>query len=186
MGNAHDDNWADDPQGEIDLRLENQSLETELKLQGATQRRFGEVPFEVHNQFLKNVLAFEEAAKKPPTPVRSLFPDNYPFPPAESMSPQELRQKLEDMERTLGKHNVGFGFAKELPDALLYKHLVEEVIPNDTVTTAAAEGFAWYLDGCTGRCEDCFQNRYCTTGREILEKIEREKPSEQPGADYSG
>lgn len=179
MGNAHDDNWADDQQKEIDLRLENQSLETELELQGMSNWKSDEVPPEVHNQFLKNVIAFEEANKKPRTPMRSLFPDDYRFPPVESMSAEQLHDKLKDIERLLKKHNVGFGFAEELPDALLYKHLVEEVIPNDTVMAKVSEGFMWYLDGCTGGCEDCFQNQYCSTGREILEDIEQERKTKE-------
>ena len=77
-----DQDWRSDEDRDFDLKLENQSLEQELSL-------LGEEPVEsdsetsdpkLKNAFLKNVIAYEEADKEPPRPIRSLFPENFEFP----------------------------------------------------------------------------------------------------------
>jgi hypothetical protein len=164
------DDWTDKQQEEIDLRLENQSLETEITLNGGTHWKSDEVTPQIENAFLKNVLAFEEASEEPEVPIRSFFPEEHVFPPAESMSPQELSAKLDEIAEILSTHDVEFGFANPLPDMLLYKHLTEDVIPNDTISPAIGAGGKWFLDGCTGACDDCFQKQYCSVAAEIQDE----------------
>jgi hypothetical protein len=58
--------------------LENKSLEDELKLRGALFDKNENLTPEVKNQFLKNVMSFEEAEESGQIPMRSLFPARYP------------------------------------------------------------------------------------------------------------
>lgn len=164
-----EENWQSREQRELDLRLENQSLETDITLQGGHLVKGGDIEPEIENAFLKNVLAFEEADKEPPIPMRALFPQEYEFPAASSMSREELSRKIGEIARILSMHNVEFGFANDLPDEVLYKYLVEECIPHDSVSATVSEGFTWYLDGCDCGCDECFQNQYCATTKELLE-----------------
>lgn len=147
--------------------LENRFLEDEIKsLGGSMSESKIDEPY-INNQFMKNILAFEEAEKAPQIPMRSLFPGDFEFPPAESMSEQEISDKLDAINDIFSSHNIEFGFAEELPDKLLYKHLVEDCIPNDMVDSSTSAGFTCVLDGCNGDCESCFQKEYCDTGREL-------------------
>ncbi len=162
------EDWTDEQQKLIDLTLENSSLEEEIALKcGGTIEKPADIDPYIENQFLKNVLAFEETEKEEHLPMRSLFPDDYKFPPAESMSPKELSEKLEDICGILSVHNIEFGFANDLPDKVLYRHIVDECIANDTVSPSVAAGFTLVLDGCTGLCEECFQKEYCKTAQEL-------------------
>jgi hypothetical protein len=165
-----EENWADDKQKEIDLRLENQSLETELQLKGAVGWKSPDLDPRIENEFLRNVMAFEEAAGGPAVPMRSLFPEDYEFPPAESLSSEQLSAKLDEIADILSRNHIEFGFVGDLPDMVLYKHLVEDVIPNDSIETSTGTMGVWVLDGCTGCCEECFQHDYCETARELDEE----------------
>jgi hypothetical protein len=120
------------------------------------------------NAFLKNVIAFEEADKEPPRPMRSLFPEDFEFPPVSSMSARQLARKIKEIASILSMNNIELAFANPLPDAVLYKHLVEECIPHETVSAAVEAGFTLNLDGCEGGCESCFQREYCKAGKEVL------------------
>lgn len=162
------EDWRSEEQKEIDLQIENQGLEEQITLKGGLMGTEEDIDPHVHNQFLKNIIAFEEADELPHMPMRSLFPSDYEFPPGSSMSDEEVSRKLEEIEELLDRHNVAFGFANKIPDRVLYRYLVEECIPNETVTQATHAGFTWTLDGCDGSCEDCFQKDYCPTPEELL------------------
>ncbi|HUI91277.1 MAG TPA: hypothetical protein VLX68_03420 [Chitinivibrionales bacterium] len=163
------DDWRTDEQKEVDLGLENQGLEADLGLQAGVTYKNGDVDPKLHNAFLKNVMAFEEADKEPHVPVRTLFPEDFKFPPASSMSRKQLSDKIKEIVRVLTMHDIQFGFANKLPDKVLYKYLVEDFIPNESVGTYGNAGFTFVIDGCDGACEDCFQKNYCSTAKEILE-----------------
>jgi hypothetical protein len=167
-GAMNDDNWGSKEREDIDLSLENSSLEAEIKLKGGSFSKMDDIDPSIENAFLKNILAYEEAAAGPQIPMHSVFPRDYKFPSAESMSEEEISEKLDDISRILSDHGVEFGFHNDLPSKVLYKHLVEDCIPNDMIDGSASAGFAWVLDGCTGGCEDCFQKEYCSTARELL------------------
>ncbi|MBN1578507.1 MAG: hypothetical protein JW913_18235 [Chitinispirillaceae bacterium] len=143
-------------------------MEEEITIRGGGEiQKSEDIDPRLENQFLKNVLAFEEADKEEPIPMRSFFPEGYLFPPKESMSQEELSDKVDDISRILSEHNIEFGFANDLPDQVLYDYLVRDCIAKDSVSSSVDAGFTWVLDGCYGGCEDCFQREYCETGREM-------------------
>jgi hypothetical protein len=162
-----DENFHNDEASkQLDLSLENKTLEDELHLKtGAKVHSFEEIDPEIHNQFLKNVLAFGEAQNEPEVPIKSLFPDDFKFPDEKTYSDEQVTQKLDEIFKILSAHHVEFGFANEIPDRVLYKHLVEKVIPEDTVSAPLTQAGFWVLDGCTGNCPDCFQKEFCETGK---------------------
>jgi hypothetical protein len=163
-----DDIWRSKEREEIDLSLENSSLETEIKLKGGIfSSKTDDIDPLLENAFLKNVLAYEEAAEDPQIPMVSVFPENYKFPPAESISEAELFEKLEDISRVLSDHGIELGFSNDLPDKVLYKYLVEECIPKEMIDSSVTAGFTWVLDGCSGGCEECFQREYCSNAQEL-------------------
>lgn len=164
------DDWRTEDQKDMDLRLENQSLETELNLQGGGTFKNREVDPKIENAFLKNVIAYEEADKEPPVPVRSLFPEGYEFPPVSSMSRRNLSKKIKEIAEILSAHNVEFGFANKLPDEVLYKYIAEDFIPHEMIGASIQAGFTFVIDGCDGCCEECFQKSHCPTAREILDE----------------
>jgi hypothetical protein len=178
------EDWRSEEQKEIDLQIENQGLEEQITLKGGLMGTEEDIDPELHNQFLKNIIAFEEADELPQMPMRSLFPSDYEFPPGSSMSDEAVSRKLEEIEELLDRHNVAFGFANKLPDRVLYRYLVEECIPHETVTQATQAGFTWTLDGCDGCCEECFQKDYCPTAEEILN--DNEDPDIPPADDSGG
>jgi hypothetical protein len=172
----HEEDWRSEEAKEMDLRIENEGLKEEISLKGGRFRKVGEeVEPEVENEFLKSVMAFEEASEGPAIPVRSLFPEDFEFPRVSSMTPEQISRKLGEIEEILSHHNIAFGFANDLPPYLLYTHLVEDYIPNEQVTAATGAGFTWNIDGCDGDCESCFQRDYCATGKEILEEERRRR-----------
>ncbi|MDG5815228.1 hypothetical protein QA601_09065 [Chitinispirillales bacterium ANBcel5] len=154
-------------QEEIDLMLENQSLQSDILSKGGSFWKEQDMDPTLENEFLKNVLSCCNNSKDQEVPMRSLFPANYKFPPADSMSKNELKRKLNDIEGILNKHNVQLGFCEELPHKVLYKHLIEDCIPNESIDVSPDNTFITTLSGCSGDCESCFQKKYCSTAKEL-------------------
>lgn len=150
----------------IDKLIENSTLETEIKLRGGKMWKSENIDPHLDNAFMKHVLAFEDADRDSEIPARSLFPDDYTFPKAESMTDEELNNKLDEIESILYNHNIELGFANEIPDKVLYNYLIE-FIKKDSVSATVTAGFTTVLDGCTGDCESCFQKEYCDTAKEL-------------------
>jgi hypothetical protein len=152
---------------DIDLSLENHCLETEIILKGGMFGKAEDLDPDIENQFLKNILAFEQLKDEPEISMRSIFPADYVFPSIDIMSEKDISGKLGDIGNILSNHNVELGFSDELPDRVLYRYLVEECIPKKSIE-AMAGGFTWVLDGCTGSFEDRFQKMYCKAGQESI------------------
>ena len=121
----------------------------------------------IENAFLKNIIAYEEATEGPQIPMLSIFPKDFKFPSTESMSEEELSEKLDDICRVLSDHGIEFGFNNDLPCKMLYKYLAEDCIANDMINGSVTAGFTCVLDGCSGDCEDCFQKEYCSNAQEL-------------------
>lgn len=58
---------------DLNLRLENDSLETDLKLKSGVFYRPEDIDPAIENSFLKGVTAFEESDNEEPVPVNSFF-----------------------------------------------------------------------------------------------------------------
>jgi hypothetical protein len=170
---------------DAELARENQALEEELKLLGEPVEMQPAADPKLHNEFLKQILAFHGMERGPQVPMRSLFPDEYEFPPVDTLSDAELEAKLDEILRILGEHTIVVDLIDKLPDRLTYKYLTEEVIPEDMVAAENPTGMRMHIDGCTGGCDDCFQKDYCETAKEVLAEELGDKPHKPPcnGAD---
>jgi hypothetical protein len=155
-----------------------QELEREVSLLGGEPVDCDDKDPNLKNAFLKNIIAFEEADKEPARPLRSLFPDDFEFPPVSSLSAGQIAGKLREIASVLSMNNIELSFANPLPDAVMYKYLAEECIPHETVSAAVEAGFTLNLDGCDGGCDSCFQKEYCETAKRMLEDGH---PGEPPG-----
>lgn len=162
----NDEKWCDEEQEKIDLELENQSLETEIKLKGGIFGGLKNLDPSTENAFLKSIIAFEAGDKDLQIPIRAIFPDDYKFPQVGSMSRKELSEKLDDIARIFEEHHIGLDFSEKVPDKVLYKYLVETCIAKEMVDASIPEGSIVYLNGCTGFCEECFQKNYCPDNEE--------------------
>lgn len=162
----YSEKWQNDDLKKIDLQLENKALQDEIEMRGGSFGKCEDLDPEIENMFLKNVIAFEEAYDGPRIPMRSLFPTDYKFPSVQSLSKKEISDKLDDIALILSTHNIELGFNDKLPQDVLYKHLVEDCIPNETVQQEVLRGFTNVLDGCSGDCDGCFQKEYCSTAQE--------------------
>ena len=177
------------PDDDIDpeLERENRELEEELKLLGEPIEMEPAADPRMHNEFLKYILAFHGMERGPQVPMSSLFPDDYEFPPVDTLTAAELDTKLDDILRILFEHHIVVDYVEKLPDRLVYKHLVEEEFPEHMVAAENPTGMTMHLDGCTGGCPSCFQKDYCDSARETWPELfggEAEKGKKKdPGSD---
>ncbi|MBC8379463.1 MAG: hypothetical protein H8E62_09830 [Planctomycetes bacterium] len=158
-------NRENEPEENFDLELENQALELDLQIKGGITFHGEETPPELYNQFLHNVTEFESLAAEPTENnriVRTIFPADYAFPPADQMTDQEITEKLNGIKKFFAAENIELGLVKDLPERLIYTYIVEEVLPETPSFPFGADcRFTYVIDGCSGYCPGCFQREYC-------------------------
>lgn len=128
---ANEDKFSDDP--EEDLRMQNDFL----KLKMMTERGgvFGgdaELPPEIENEFLKNVMAFEKANDQAkPTKVYDLLgkPD---FESEDKLDDEALQTEFSRLNRLLEDHGIDVGFQRERDDRFKYQFITEELFQHET------------------------------------------------------
>jgi hypothetical protein len=114
------------------------------------------------SNLIKELEEFDYAIENGPfITIRSLFPKDYQFPPAESMLEAELTKKLDEISDTLFAHNIDLSFCDNLPDKLMYNHLINEIIPKEMISEKTIKNTFTTLTGCNGACDTCFQKEYC-------------------------
>jgi hypothetical protein len=161
--NPTERDWQDDATKKLDLELENRSLELDQKLQGAISWKSDDIDPEIHNAFLHYVNTYEDLSKQPQRPIKSLFPEDFVFPPIDSLTEAQLAEKLDTIYEILDTFGIEVQLQPDLPDTIIYKYLIEEVIPNETTLPENGLQISHVIDGCSGGCEDCFQAEYCDT-----------------------
>ncbi|HEX3020559.1 MAG TPA: hypothetical protein VHP36_09660 [Chitinispirillaceae bacterium] len=98
--------------------------------------------------------------------IQSLFPKGYQFPPAQSMSEEQLSKKLDEIIEILLAHNIDISFCEETPDKLIYNYLTCEIIPKEKIIEKSYKGCYTTFTGCDGACDTCFQKKYCEVEQE--------------------
>jgi len=154
----------------LKLIQENLLLKAKILLKGGTLEQFKEIDPEIENQFLKQVLAFEEADLIKMYKILNISLDDYP--PEDTLPDDILEQKLEELEKIMAKHNIYLELSKKMPKRLIYKYLVEEELESEI---EVVPGMTTHIDGCDGWCPDCFQADYCETKDQIWTKEEFER-----------
>lgn len=133
MANTDDDfdvPLSDDP--EENLRLENELLHIKLQAElGAEQLNFGDIPPEIENAFLKNVLAFEQAyANATRTKVYELL-GNPAFTPASALTDTAIEAALETVINLLNQKNIEVDFIAEYSNRTKYAFITEELFEHE-------------------------------------------------------
>jgi len=152
--------FSGDARRAVDVELENRALTLEVERLGGTVEEVGGMTPALRNAFLKQVLAYEATSEEPGRPIRDLFPEDLDLPPAEALSKPRLGRLLKRVREILSENNIELGLVESLPEVEIYRYLTEEVIPKKTVRAMPA-GTKLLLDGCSGWCEECFQEDFC-------------------------
>ena len=136
------------------LEQENFLLESKIILKGGDIHKFSDIDPEIENQFMKNIIEFEEAELKPLYEIIEVNPDD--FPPAAQLTKDEINSKFELLLKCLEDHGISYDVSDKVPVEVSYRFLVE-----DYLHEVLSDCFGWHIDGCSGDCPSCFQVNYC-------------------------
>ncbi len=137
---------SDDP--EENLRIENELLRLKLKAElGAESHSSGKLDPGIENEFLKNIMAFEQNwANAKPAKVYDLLgkPD---FKKADDLNGDELEQELEKITDLLFEKDmqVYFGDEEDYDSRTKYHFITEELFDHET-TFAPMPGMTTHFD----------------------------------------
>ena len=162
--------FNDEHREEEKSEQENVSLKAKIVQKDGYVQALPEINPKIENQFLKNVLAFEEAEEKHVYEILGVNPKD--FPPASCLSDEELRLKFEWLIQIMSEHNFIYELAENLPISVAYRYLTEEFLYE--FETVLSDGWACHVHGCGGDCPGCFQADYCEIKDEIWSKEELE------------
>jgi len=126
---------------------------------------------EIENQFLKNMLAFNEMKNVPHIEIRTLFPLNFKFPKTDQLSDEALEKKLDKIKDILKKNDIYLDLRKKCPDQIIYQYVLDEVLPLK-IAVSRPEGLQHHIDGCDGWCPGCFQQPFCDSWKDIWDEDE--------------
>ncbi len=152
------------------LIQENLLLKAKIILNGGLFHKKDDLPPEIENEFLRHVLAFEEATPMPMYEYLKINPNTFPL--EKTLSDEELEIQFNRLEKLLNDHNIVIDLRDGLPLRLAYKFITEEALLEKYEFVAHV---TLHIDGCSGYCPDCFQADYCTVKDEIWSKEELEK-----------
>ena len=149
-----------------DKMSENFLLHAKVLISGGHtfENKDSKLPTEIENQFLRNVLAFEEAPLQKLSDLLDFHPKDWPN--ENVISNDDLCEKLDILSDILAEHHIVIVLQDNLPDRMAYKYLIEDYIPNEKIEMI--EGMTMNINGCDGFCKGCFQLEWCETGQEML------------------
>lgn len=129
------ENNTDEPNDE--LSMENEILKMKMKLQFGDQMMMGfggDLPPEIENMFLKNVMAFEEMHSKPIEQITVFEKIGKPvFKNINDLKPNEAKQALDDIVEIMAEHDVILDICDgPYDDAFIYKFITEELFEQET------------------------------------------------------
>lgn len=174
--------WDDEEDSDASLELDNELLRQKLGLTNETAFFSEDADPYLQNQFLRHIEAFEETDQGPHRVLRTILPEDFTFPPVASMDRAQLKAKLRKIEEILGGHGISLDLAPQLPEAVAYEYIVNEIL-QESIPLEFPEGFTWHLDGCDGYCPGCFQRAFCD---HRIDDWEEDAGHEAQGAGYGG
>lgn len=128
----HDDlPLSDDP--EENLRMQNEILRLKLKAElGAEPHRSGNLPPEIENEFLKNVVAFEHSAAGAKQVTVYQLLEKPVFEPSDNLDDEAVGQALEKITAFLASKQIVVDFSGEYDSRTKYKFITEELFEHET------------------------------------------------------
>ena len=118
---------------EQNLRIENEILRMKLKAElGGTYGGSDNLPPEIENEFLKNILAFEhEFANAKMVKLAALL-DNPVIKKEQEIDDDTIVAELERLEELLERKNIVTDFIRPRDDRFKYKFITEELLEHET------------------------------------------------------
>ena len=124
-----EEKFSDDP--EENLRIENELMKIKLKAQYGDAFQMdssAELSPDVENQFLKNILAFEESYNKGDFITVYDRIGKPVYKAVEEMDATELRQAVLELQELLQQHHIGLDFTDgPYDDTTIYRFITEEL-----------------------------------------------------------
>lgn len=139
----HEEQFSEDP--EEQLRIENELLK--LKLQAELGAQFGgnaDIPPEVEQEFLKQIMAFQEHQKDAPLVVFADYAGIGDLAPAAGLNAAELEAAWTALEAKLNEKQLHLSFGAEYPTAIKYEFVREDLSPLEIMQPT--EGHNWIFD----------------------------------------
>jgi len=142
------------------IEQENLLLQSEIILRGGIIGDSNNIPSEIENQFLKNIIAFENAELKPLDEITGIKRDDYPA--SNELTDHELDQKLDQIIDVFNKNGIELGLVSDVPNRIVYNYLVKEYLFDSGELYPVGIG-GMVIDGCLGDCPSCFQLGFCSS-----------------------
>lgn len=124
--------FSDDP--EEQLRIENELLRLQLQAEtGADIHQLDDVPPEVENAFLNNILAFErqlDTAEE--MSIYRLLGEPTDFPNENELDDRQVENELERLENLMLEKHIAVDYNDDYPARLKYKFITEELFLHET------------------------------------------------------
>ena len=129
---------------EAALRAESERLKQEVLARGGVFGLADEMPLELQNEFLRQVLAVEGAGTTSLTAeLRQIGID---VPPPATLSDAALTDKLWEIINGLASLRVFLERTNHLSDRALYELLHNELLPDEMDELGTDKGTVWHLD----------------------------------------
>lgn len=127
-------NFSKDPRK--NLKIENEILRMKLQAQaGAVIGIRDDIPPELENVFLQNVIAFEEASGSMPMTGVYDFLGRPQFKAITELLPEEIAPELARLQQLLEERQLILDVLDTYDDALIYKFITEELFSQQTYET---------------------------------------------------
>jgi len=130
--NEDEEQFSNDP--EEQLRIENELLRLKLQAEtGADLHQLENVPPEVENAFLNNIIAFERQLDNiKEVKIYSILGEPKDFKPDSELNDTQIHSELERLNTLLEKHQIEVDYGTDYPSRLKYKFITEELFEHET------------------------------------------------------
>jgi len=139
----NEEKFSENP--EEQLRIENELLK--LKLQAELGAEFGnnaDIPPEVEQEFLKQIMAFQEHQKDAPLVVFGEYVGGPELKPAAELKEADLEDAWDELEALLHEKHLHVNFGTEYPLAVKYEFVRVDLFPLEIMQPS--EGHNWIFD----------------------------------------
>ncbi|MEO8150831.1 MAG: hypothetical protein ABI723_24575 [Bacteroidia bacterium] len=119
------------------MRMENELLKLKMKAQFGEAFQMSndsELPPEVENEFLKNVIAFEEAHQHIKYVKVFELLGKPAYKESNTLSDKEVSEELERIESIMEEHKMALDVLAKYDDRTIYKFITEELFEHETET----------------------------------------------------
>jgi hypothetical protein len=143
MNNPEHDNLHLNDNPEENIRMENEFLQLKLKAElGAETFISGNFPPEIENEFLKNVLAFENSFSNAPMKTIYEMLEKPKYKPESDLDDNEIELALEALFNRMKKKQITLEFSGAYKSRTKYKFITEEFF-HEEVSDNMIPGMIW-------------------------------------------